>query len=126
MRLTTILVIEDYQPVLHLMKDMLEMAGYTVDLCESGTAALRKIQSSRHYDLIITDNDLPGINGMELIKYARTLTHRRDIPIIMVSAIPVYTEACRAGADEFLKKPQDIIAVVETATRLLTRSLIAL
>lgn len=105
---------------------MLEMAGYTVDLCESGTAALRKIQSSRHYDLIITDNDLPGINGMELIKYARTLTHRRDIPIIMVSAIPVYTEACRAGADEFLKKPQDIIAVVETATRLLTRSLIAL
>lgn len=115
----TILVIEDYKPVLHLMKDMLEMEGYVVDLCENGTAALSKIQSSEHYDLILTDNDLPGVSGLELIRHARTLAHRRHAPIIMLSALPHQREAHRAGANEFLKKPEEVIAVVQTVTRLL-------
>ncbi len=115
----TILVIEDYKPVLHLVRDILEIEGYTVDLCENGAAALNKIQGSDHYDLILTDNDLPGINGLELIRHTRLLAHRRDVPIIMLSALPHCEDARRAGADEFLKKPEQVIAVAVTATRLL-------
>lgn len=126
MRSTTILIVEDYQPVLHLMRDIFEMEGYTVDLCDDGTAALEKLKSSERYDLILTDNDLPGVNGMELIRQARALAHRRDTPIIMVSAIPVRAEAHRAGADAFLKKPEQVVAVAATATHLLTGSVMAL
>lgn len=126
MRPTTILIVEDYQPVLHLMRDILEMEGYTVDLCDDGTVALEKLGSSTHYDLILTDNDLPGVNGLELIRQARLLAHRRDVPIIMLSALPHREEARRAGADEFLKKPEQVIAVAATATRLLAGSMIAL
>jgi two-component system chemotaxis response regulator CheY len=81
--------------------------------------ALHLIESGRHYDLIITDNDLPGATGLDLIRQVRERDHQRRTPIIMLSASPYEAEARSAGADVFLKKPKDIYVLVETAARLL-------
>lgn len=88
MRPTTILLVEDDKPVLRMVKDTLELEGWHVEACEDGTTALRLLESGAPCDLILTDNDLPGVSGLELIRRARKLTHRQGTPIIMLSGRP--------------------------------------
>ncbi len=92
-----------------------------VDAFDEGVAALAQIESSVHYDLMILDNELPGVGGIELIRRARALAHRQRTPIIMLSASDVERDARRAGASAFLRKPQEIPALAETIARLLAR-----
>ncbi len=65
------------------------------------------------------DNDLPGASGIELIRHARDFRHRKHMPIIMLSGSDVEREAKRAGADAFLRKPEDVLAIAVTIARLL-------
>lgn len=92
-----------------------------VERCDDGAAALSKIEGGDHYDLLILDNVLPGMNGIELIRRARALAHRQRTPIIMLSASGVEDEARRAGASAFLRKPKGVAALAETIARLLAR-----
>ncbi|HVF51219.1 MAG TPA: response regulator, partial [Pyrinomonadaceae bacterium] len=115
----TILHVEDNQIVASAVKETLELEGWRVESCAEGTTALKRIASNTHYDLLLLDKELPGINGLELARTARKLSHRRRTPIIMFSARDCETEAWSAGVDAFLRKPQDTLAVVETITRLL-------
>jgi two-component system chemotaxis response regulator CheY len=115
----TILLVEDNQMVQNAVRETLELEGWRVDVCGDGFTALRKIESSDHYDLILTDNDLPGVSGLELIECVRTLTHRKRTPVIMLSASQHQVESRVAGANEFLRKPEDIGLIVETIKRLL-------
>jgi two-component system chemotaxis response regulator CheY len=121
MQPTTILCVEDNKQVLSAIKETLELEGWRVEVCEDGATALAQIESGKSYELIITDNDLPGVSGLELIRYARTLEHRCRTPIIMLSATACQTEAQRAGADHFLRKPEDMYLVVEIVQHLLAR-----
>ncbi len=114
----TILHVEDNQMVAYAVKDTLEMEGWRIEICNDGAAALKKLVGNAHYDLLLFDNDIPGVNGLELISQTRRLSHRRRTPIIMLSASDCETAAWRAGANAFLKKPEGIVAVVETITRL--------
>ena len=62
-----------------------------------------------------------SVNGLDLIRHARSLEHRRHIPIIMLSATPNQAEAQSAGADVFLRKPEDIYMVTQSVKSLLDR-----
>jgi CheY-like chemotaxis protein len=73
----------------------------------------------QHYDLVLVDNELPGLSGLELVQRARRMTHRRRTPIVMLSGTDCETEAWRAGVDAFLRKPDDIDQVASTIARLL-------
>jgi DNA-binding response OmpR family regulator len=97
------------------------MEGWRVETCADGYVALFLIRSDRRYDLILLDNELPNLSGLELTRRARELPHRERTPIIMLSASEGVREAYLAGADAFLRKPQDIGKVVETVARLLRR-----
>ena len=119
MRPVKILFVEDNDVVLKVVKRTLEMEGWRVEVCEDGVAAMREIEGEEQYDLIIADDDLPGASGLELIRCARALPHRRGTPIIMFSSGPNREEAMRAGADEFLEKPEGIYAVSKTVALLL-------
>jgi CheY-like chemotaxis protein/Tfp pilus assembly protein PilF len=114
-----ILHVEDDEMVAGLAKEMLEIQGWQVETCSNGNAALEKISGNAHYDLLLIDYDLPGVNGLELVHRARDLAHRSHIPVVVLSATPVEAAARKAGADVFLHKPQDIGLLVETITRLL-------
>lgn len=65
------------------------------------------------------DNELPGVSGLELVRRLRPLEHRRHIPAVVLSAGECGAGARRAGADEFLLKPEGIGTLAETIGRLL-------
>ena len=103
-----------------MIKETLENEGWQVEACADGAEALERITSDAHYDLLLLDYDLPGLNGIELLQQARVLAHRRAIPVIVLSGTAVEEAVMRAGADAFLRKPEDISSVVEAITHLLS------
>ena len=114
-----ILHVEDDETIAVLTREMLESQGWYVDTCSNGISALEKICSEARYDFFLIDYKLPDLNGLELVKRARNLAHRSKTRIGMLSANSVEAEAREAGADVFLRKPQDILSLPETITRLL-------
>jgi len=115
----SILHVEDNAQVANLVADMFAGKKWRVELCHDGDNALRKLTGEEHYDLLVVDNDLPELNGLELIRRARRITRRRRTPIIMLSASDCEREAWRAGVNAFLKKPEQIDELSTTVARLL-------
>jgi CheY-like chemotaxis protein len=118
-RTATILLVEDNEIVAEAVRETLEIKGWNVETCVDGIAALERIGSDTDYDLLLLDYDLPGVNGLEIVQRARQLDHCSRTPIIVLSATPVAAEAIKAGANEFLPKPQGVSSLVETISRLL-------
>jgi two-component system, chemotaxis family, chemotaxis protein CheY len=118
-KIVTILHVEDNQTVADAVKETLEIQGWQVDTCTDGDTALQKIESDADYDVLLLDYDLPGVNGLELVRHARELPHRLHTPIVVLSATPVEGEAREAGADLFLHKPRGVSLLVDGINRLL-------
>ena len=117
----TILYAEDHATVRLAVKETLECEGWRVEAYADGTAALAKLESGASYALLIFDNRLPGVSGLELARRARLLAHRRSTPVVIISASEVRAEALHAGADVFLRKPEDIALLVGTVKSLVGR-----
>ena len=114
----SVLHVEDNETVARTVADFLNQAGMHVDSCNNGRTALKILRGSTHYDAIVLDNRVPGLNGLELVKRIRALAHRRATPVVMLSGDDLETEAWRAGVDDFLLKPEAIDRVPATITRL--------
>ncbi|HYG11448.1 MAG TPA: response regulator [Pyrinomonadaceae bacterium] len=114
-----ILYVEDDELLRLTVQDTLELEGWRVESCDDGLVALARIESAGCYDLLLFDNELPGASGLELLRHARMLPRRQHTPIVIISATDSAREAHRAGADAFLKKPDDINQLVSTIARLL-------
>jgi len=119
---TTILYVEDDELLRLTVQDTLELEGWRVESCDDGLAALARVESAEHYDLLLFDNELPGASGLDLLRHARMLPYRQHTPIVIISATDAEREARRAGADAFLKKPDDINQLVSTIASLLPTS----
>ncbi len=119
MRQITVLYVEDHDLVLFTVKQLLELEGWRVQISRDGNQALRHVAGNEHYDLIILDAELPGVNGFELIRRTRALAHRQATPLIMFTARECSEEALAAGADACLKKPGGIKDLLETCYRVL-------
>jgi two-component system chemotaxis response regulator CheY len=115
----SILHVEDNKAVARLIQDTLSAEDMNVDSCLSGTTALEIIRSDAPYDLIIVDNDLPGLGGLELVLHIRSIAHRRNTPVIMLSGDDCEAAAWRAGVNDFLRKPEAVDQVPSTIKRLL-------
>jgi two-component system chemotaxis response regulator CheY len=115
----SILHVEDNKAVARLIQDTLSAEDMHVDSCLSGTTALEIIRSDAPYDLIIVDNDLPGLGGLELVLHIRSVAHRRNTPVIMLSGDDCEAAAWRAGVNDFLRKPEAVDQVPSTIKRLL-------
>ncbi len=102
--------------------DLMEAENWQVDLCSDSDTALLKLTGNDHYDVLIFDNNLPGISGLELVARARKITHRRRTPIIVLSADDCEQEAWRAGANAFLRKTKALDQLVTTIRRLVRDS----
>jgi CheY-like chemotaxis protein len=120
-----ILYAEDYDLVLFTVKQLLELEGWRVDICRDGSAALKKLESDDHYDLIILDAQMPGESGLALVHRARQLAHRRRTPIIMFTGSLRREDALAAGADAFLNKPTGLKDLITTCNSLLDKRLVS-
>ena len=115
----TILYVEDNHLVAEAVRDLLENEGWSVELHADGESAISRMAGAAPYDLLLFDDELPGVSGLELVSCARDLPRYRMTPIILLSAGGHEAEARRAGADLFLRKPEDIGALVEAVRRLI-------
>lgn len=118
MHQVTILLAEDNKVVSDAVRDTLAAQGWRVEACHNGTQALRLIEGDLHFDALLLDNYLPGVSGLELTRRVRSLAHRRFIPVVIFSASEARLEAEHAGADAFLRKPEDVSRIALTLARL--------
>jgi CheY-like chemotaxis protein len=120
-RVVSVLHVEDDVLVAGAVSMTLSGEGWSVETCADGAAALERLQSGARYDVLVFDNRLPDTSGLELIRRTRALPHRQQTPIIMLSGDKVEIQARRAGANAFLRKPEDVSVIAETIARPLAR-----
>jgi CheY-like chemotaxis protein len=114
-----ILYVEQNQMLLQTVRDVLEFAGWYVRPCSGDGYAVAYVESQEHFDLLLIDHDFRGFSGLKLTERARRKPHRKGTPIILISLEDIAEEAKRAGADAFLRKPNNLIELVDTIRRLL-------
>lgn len=118
-----ILVIEDNRDILANVLDYLQLKGYSVDCARDGLSGLH-LASSGHYDLIVLDIMLPGIDGYQVSKRLRE-DARNEVPILMLTArdaLEDRLQGLQAGADDYLIKPFALSELVARIEAILRRS----
>lgn len=105
-----VLVVEDYEPNALVTLSLLQELGYEGDLASDGEEALRRL-SSRPYDIVIMDIQLPGIDGLEVTRRLRVLEEtagRPPAPVLALSARATEDDrllCMKAGMNDCLSKP---------------------
>jgi len=110
----TILLVDDSKTILMSMESVLKKAGFSVMTAGGGQAALAKINITAP-DLMITDLNMPGMDGITLIKEVKKLSSMRFKPVLMLtteSQQEKRVEAKKAGAIGWLVKPVKPIELV--------------
>ncbi len=114
-----ILIVDDSDDFRSLLKMTLEIEGYDVaDECngKEGLAAAKRSE----YDLVVSDIDMPVMNGLEFVRRFREDVSR-EIPVITLSAEDRDTmdKALQAGATETISKPFEPFVLIERVNKLL-------
>ena len=115
-----ILVVEDDAAISHMVTKVLGLEGYSADVVAEGPRALAAA-IAQHYEAIILDVMLPGLDGVSIMRQIREHPATESIPVIMVTARTddeTTWEAWRAGCDYIISKPFDPADLVEVLGRL--------
>jgi two-component system cell cycle response regulator DivK len=114
-----ILIVEDNEKNMKLLRDVLQFKGYRTIETETGEDGMTL--AMRHKpDLILMDYQLPGIDGIEAFRRIRSASDTAHIPIVAVTASAMPEEAKKmkeAGFDGFLTKPINVKGFIETVER---------
>jgi len=103
----SILVVDDDPAIGTVLGALLRQEGFAAAWRESGEAALAALDE-RHFDAVLTDIKMPGLDGMGLLD--RLSAERPDLPVVLLTAhgtVPMAVEAMKRGAADFLLKPFD-------------------
>lgn len=117
-----ILIIEDDEDMIHILKSILELEGYEIAYARDGEDGLSKAKEYNP-DLIILDVILPKIDGNEVCRRIKKDVELSKIPIIMLTAkgaIRDELEGIMNGADDYITKPFNPLDLLETIKYLLT------
>jgi DNA-binding response OmpR family regulator len=99
-----ILVVDDEQYVLELVKRTLEPEGYAVTVAADSNSALAQL-TEHMPDLVLLDIRMPGLDGFQVLNLIRKSS---DVPVIMLTAIDqasTLRDAINIGADDYITKP---------------------
>ena len=109
----SILLIEGSSSVAKSMAQIFEERGWQVTACGDQDFAIERLAGSTPYDVVLLGYGVPEPNGVPLVKFIRTLDHRRMTAVVMVTgSSKVIEEALSAGADEVLLQPIEPTALV--------------
>jgi len=116
-----ILLVDDEELIVELLENYFRSLGYDVTAVENAEKALEYIQNNFGYDLLITDINLPGKSGIDLLKITREI--RPELPVILVTGhktMDFAISAIKNGATDFITKPfqlNNVRKVVEKVIR---------
>ena len=121
-----ILIVEDSPTMRSLVVSALEQLGAPVRITEaaSGFEALRELPRDA-YDLIVTDINMPDINGLELVSFVKSNAAYRSIPLLIISTEGSERDRLKGlelGADAYLVKPFEPEALRRAARDLLSKA----
>jgi phosphate regulon transcriptional regulator PhoB len=117
-----ILIIDDEPDIIDLVSYNLQKEGFDVDSATDGETALAKI-GTVHYDLVILDLMLPGIQGLDLCRMMRSNADKTHIPIVMLTAKGEEVDkiiGLEMGADDYVTKPfspRELVARIKAVLR---------
>jgi len=101
-----ILVVDDERSMREMLEIFLGREGYEVEGCSSASDALTILDEDKSFDLIISDINMPGLTGLDLLKTVSQ--SEKDIPVIMITAYgspDSAVEAMKLGAVDYITKP---------------------
>lgn len=104
----TIFLVDDSATILLSISSILSKAGYAVEKAANAEEALRRFKAGAKIDLLLTDLNMPGMNGIELIREVRKLSAYKFVPILFLtteSQQAKKVEAKAAGASGWIVKP---------------------
>lgn len=103
-----ILIVDDFSTMRRIIKNLLRDLGYNnTSEADDGLTALPMLQSS-NFDLLITDWNMPGMQGIDLLRAVRADTRLSTLPVMMVTAEQKreqIIEAAKAGVNGYIVKP---------------------
>lgn len=117
-----ILIVEDEKKIADSLQKGLQELGHEVSVGYDGKIG-EKLFNQQHYDLVILDINLPGINGLELC--ARIRKSNKQVPILMLTtfgSVPDKVEGFNAGADDYMVKPFSFDELIVRVRALLKRN----
>jgi signal transduction histidine kinase/CheY-like chemotaxis protein len=112
-----LLVVDDEENVVQILQDLFSERPYDVDTVTSGEEALDRLEANR-YDLLLTDINLPGVNGLKVVEAAKAADP--DIVMIVITGYAstgTAIDALRQGAYDYITKPFDLWEVDQIVAR---------
>jgi DNA-binding response OmpR family regulator len=117
-----VLVIDDNEDILFMLKAMLQLKGYKVFVKETAANIVSYIKELAP-DVIVMDMLLSGMDGSEVCKQLKANSAISSVPVVMISALPTAKNIClKAGADYFVGKPFEMRDMFDTISEALERN----
>jgi CheY-like chemotaxis protein len=117
-----ILLVEDDEDILNLVKTLLELEGYIVRCAKNGEEALSSLHSNQNLpSLILLDLMMPVMDGTKFREEQIKNPRIAGVPVVIMSAAnQIEAKSSQIGITAFLKKPLDIDCITETVKNILT------
>ena len=117
-----VLVVDDYAHIRQMLYEVLKDQGYHTTTAPNGEVAL-EILSSQNFDLVITDLNMGRVNGIEVLKKAKSLSPQPQVIIATGNPDVTYViEALRSNADDYIMKPFRIADLLDRISQCLTKN----
>ena len=119
-----LLLVDDDSNNSDMLSRRLIRQGYLVEVAGNGEAALEKLNQN-HYDLVLLDQMMPGMSGLDLLRLLRATYSPSELPVIMVTAVDqseMVVQALDQGANDYVVKPVDLPVVTARIESQITRS----
>jgi two-component system chemotaxis response regulator CheY len=117
----TVLAVDDSATMREMVAFVLESAGYRVIEAEDGAKGLERARASQ-VDLVITDQNMPNMDGITLVRSLRELGEYKSVPILLLtteSSDSMKAQGRAAGATGWLVKPFDPATLLEVVQKVL-------
>jgi len=120
-----ILVVDDFSTMRRIIKNLLRDLGFTnTSEADDGNTALPMLQSG-NFDFLVTDWNMPGMTGIELLKHVREDERLKDLPVLMVTAEAKRDQivaAAQAGVNGYVIKPFTAAVLKEKIDKIFERA----
>ena len=119
-----ILIVDDFSTMRRIIKNLLRDLGFNnTDEADDGNTALPKLQSGK-FDFLVTDWNMPGMQGIDLLKAVRADPNLASLPVLMVTAEAKkeqIVEAAQAGVNGYIVKPFTAATLKEKIDKIFER-----